>query len=74
MSGQRFSSPEDNVENHVLKVSQSEWAKQTQMMVVRKNILSNVRLKNDKPCNGNVRLHLAAPESYQSTLVLNSKF
>ena len=36
--------------------------KQTQIMVVHKNILSTVMLKNDKLCNGNVRLNLARPE------------
>ena len=36
--------------------------KQTQMMVVHQNIMSNVMLKYDKLSNGNFRLQLATPE------------
>ena len=39
--------------------------KQSQMTVVRQNILSTVMLKNDKLCNGNARLHLVTPEICQ---------
>ena len=47
------------LKNYVLEVSQPEWKKQTQMMVVHQNILSTAVLKNDKLSNGNLRLHLA---------------
>ena len=65
MQGQRFSSLEDIVvvfKDHVLEVSQSEWKKPTQMMVVHQNILGTIMLKNDKLFHGNIRFQLAIPE------------
>ena len=38
-------------------------------MVVCQNKLSTVMLKNDKPSNENVKLHLATPETYARTAI-----
>ena len=55
--------------------------KQTQMMVVQQNILSNVMLKNVKLSYENVRFHLPRPDIYVvdtlnevSSLLLKSGF
>ena len=65
MRGQRFSWPEDAVEvfqEPSFGGVSIAVGKQTQVMVVHQNILSNVMLKNVKLSYGNVRFHLTTPE------------